>query len=270
MGPLVYVCAFIGTVVFLYDCKGDPCVHRFPRLLLCSYKITRKSIIHWKQILHIIGGLVEFMADVQISITCRLSGMECIFLYDDQNTLSQFILDLQEEGMAWPKGKPAIEEGIVLDGDVSNGIKYVDFESSTLEALGVKVGTLVSIEDHIGVFTSQADNQIMFFFDDWAKKRDGNSDDWRVSLSWPFNSSFGSMQNWFSHKPYALLERLFKDNLDFNNVYVTLHALQNDGMIHTVVGKQSLEIIKDKSQEELLEKFIIDLYSIKRWICYFT
>jgi hypothetical protein len=210
------------------------------------------------------------MADVQISITCRFSGMEYIVLYDNQNTLSQFILDIQEEGMAWPKGKPPIEGGIVLDGDVPNGIKYVDFESSTLEALGVKIGTLVSLEDHIGVFTGQADNQIMFFFDDWAKKRDNNSDDWRVFSSWPFNSTFGSMQNWVSHKPYALLERLFQDDLDFNNVYVTLHALQNDGMIHTVVGKQSLEIIKDKSQEELLEKFIIDLYSIKCWICYFT
>ena len=64
--------------------------------------------------------------------------------YDNQNTLSQFILDLQSEGLAWPKGKPPYGVAIVVD-DIIYLPWPSDFEAKTLDTLGFKSGSTVRI-----------------------------------------------------------------------------------------------------------------------------
>ena len=41
------------------------------------------------------------MADGDITVDCRISGQQADFEYDSDNTLAQFITDLQGQAIAW-------------------------------------------------------------------------------------------------------------------------------------------------------------------------
>ena len=83
------------------------------------------------------------MADIEIKVECTYSGQNEGFEYDDESTLSQLISDLQEEGMAWAKGKQTPECGISVDG--KPGTVFQGNELQTLSALGVGDGSVIRI-----------------------------------------------------------------------------------------------------------------------------
>ena len=87
------------------------------------------------------------MADIEIKIECTYSGQNEGFEYDDQSTFSQLISDLQEEGMAWAKGKQTPECGISVDG--KDGTVFEGNELQTLSSLGVSHGSVIRISADI-------------------------------------------------------------------------------------------------------------------------
>lgn len=87
------------------------------------------------------------MADVNIKIECTYSGQNEDFEYDDEETFSTLISDLQGEGMAWPPNKQTSSCGITVDG--KPGTAFEGNELQTLSALGVSVGSVIRIQADI-------------------------------------------------------------------------------------------------------------------------
>jgi len=87
------------------------------------------------------------MADVDITVDCRISGQQADFEYDNDNTVAQFITDLQQNAMAWSQGKAPENAGISIDGQPGNN--YNDHMSSTLADLGVNGGEVIIVMQDI-------------------------------------------------------------------------------------------------------------------------
>ena len=81
------------------------------------------------------------MAGIAITVDCWFSGQTTDFDYEDDNTLAQFILDLQAVGMAW-SGSP---RGLGISIDGAAGHEYQNNHSSTLADLGVSDGSVITI-----------------------------------------------------------------------------------------------------------------------------
>jgi hypothetical protein len=80
------------------------------------------------------------MADVGITVDCTISGQQDDFDYETENTLSQFISDLQELGMAWAKGKAPEYAAVII---YQNAFLYDDCKDVNLVSLGVMSGTII-------------------------------------------------------------------------------------------------------------------------------
>lgn len=190
--------------------------------------------------------------------------------YDNQNTLSQFILDLQSEGLAWPKGKPPYGVAIVVD-DIIYLPWPSDFEAKTLDTLGFKSGSTVRIiVPVIGCGGPHPETpKIIFYTQEGYQGLLFNTlmETWHY---WPENSTFGNIRTGDTDEFINALETVFQKHVDFNHVHVTLHLLLDDGLIHTVAKKQSLATIKDKTAIEFLDELGLCLSPITRWICIFT
>jgi hypothetical protein len=87
------------------------------------------------------------MADVDITVDCRISGQQADFEYDSDNTLAQFITDLQGQAMAWGSGKAPDNAGISIDGQPGNN--YNDNMSRTLADVGVSSGSVIAVMQDI-------------------------------------------------------------------------------------------------------------------------
>ena len=87
------------------------------------------------------------MADVDITVNCRISGNDADFEYDNENTVGQFISDLQKNAMGWPTGKAPPKAGISIDGQP--GHNYNDNMSRTLADLGVNGGEIILVMQDI-------------------------------------------------------------------------------------------------------------------------
>jgi hypothetical protein len=87
------------------------------------------------------------MADVGITVDCTISGQKDDFDYETENTLSQFISDLQELGMAWAKGKAPENAGFSINGKL--GFPIDGNETTTLESHGLMSGSVIKIMDDI-------------------------------------------------------------------------------------------------------------------------
>ena len=85
------------------------------------------------------------MTEVAITVDCRISGQTADFDYEDDGTLAQLILDLQDQGMAWSDKSP--NGGISIDGQP--GHDYQNNHSSTLVDLGVSDGSVITVMDDI-------------------------------------------------------------------------------------------------------------------------
>ena len=84
---------------------------------------------------------------VDITVDCQISGQQADFEYDNNNTLAQFITDLQENAMAWSAGKAPANAGISIGGQP--GKNYNDHMSNTLTDLGVSGGEVIIIMQDI-------------------------------------------------------------------------------------------------------------------------
>jgi hypothetical protein len=209
------------------------------------------------------------MAVIDIIVVDSFSGQPSDFEYDNQNTLSQFIQDLKKEGLFVRRdGTPCV--GILVDGIIDLPFPS-DFEAKTLDTLGFKSGSEVQIMYQIiGCGGPPADTpQIIFYTQEGYQGLLNNSlmGNWHW---WPHNSAFGNIRDWIGGNFHHLLDTVFQKHIDFNHVRVTLHVILDDGLFHTVVKKQSLAMIKDKTANEFLDELGLNLYPITRWICFFT
>ena len=87
------------------------------------------------------------MADVKIKVECTYSGQKDDFEYDDEETFSSLISDLQGEGMAWPPNKQTPSCGVTVDGKL--GTAFEGNELQTLLDLGVSSGSVIRIQADI-------------------------------------------------------------------------------------------------------------------------
>ncbi len=88
------------------------------------------------------------MTEVAITVDCRISGQQADFDYENDGTLAQLILDLQDQGMAWSdKSGNESNAGISIDGQP--GHDYKNNHSSTLADLGVSDGSVITVSDDI-------------------------------------------------------------------------------------------------------------------------
>jgi len=87
------------------------------------------------------------MAEVDITVDCRISGQQADFEYDNENTVAQFITDLQQNAMAWSAGKAPDNAGISIDGQP--GSNYNDNMSRSLAELGVNGGEIIIVMQDI-------------------------------------------------------------------------------------------------------------------------
>ena len=88
------------------------------------------------------------MVGIAITVDCQISGQTADFDYENDNTLAQFILDLQDQGMAWASEDPkSMGRGISIDGQP--GLDYQNNQSSTLADLGVSPGSVIQVMDDI-------------------------------------------------------------------------------------------------------------------------
>jgi hypothetical protein len=83
------------------------------------------------------------MADVDITVDCTISGQKDDFDYETENTLSQFISDLQDLGMAWATGKAPENAGFSIDGKL--GFTFNGNETTTLESHGLMSGSEIKL-----------------------------------------------------------------------------------------------------------------------------
>jgi hypothetical protein len=208
------------------------------------------------------------MAVIDIRVVESFSGQPSDFEYDNQNTLSQFIQDLKKEGLFVRRDGSL--PSILVDGIISLPFPS-DFEAKTLDTLGFKSGSEVLIMYRIiGCGGPPSDTpQIIFYTQEGFQGLLTNSlmGNWHW---WPHNSAFGNIRDWIGGNFHYLLDTVFQKHIDFNHVRVTLHVILDNGLIHTVVKKQSLAMIKDKTANEFLDELGLDLYPITRWICFFT
>jgi hypothetical protein len=91
------------------------------------------------------------MADCNITIDCLESGQSDNFDYDTDQSIEQFVKDLEDQGFGWAKGSP--RAGFIIDPQGANqAIRWEGLDTSQpLSALSVVDGTTIIVSGDVEV-----------------------------------------------------------------------------------------------------------------------
>lgn len=211
----------------------------------------------------------HYMVEVDITVDCSFSGNKEDFVYDTENTLHEFIEDLQQVGMAWTKDRQPHAGGIIVDGvprpilpktpthpfSMDNGNEL----GITLHDLGVKSGSLIVIQGDVA-YCGPGSLPIVFYCTEGIEYTSPN---WGQRLHWTNGDSLTGIK----YRSGCIWEVLPK-KVDRKSVYVTLHGYGKNGQIKTFLENRSLDSVNQMTSHMVEGREIHEEGSVYGWICF--
>jgi hypothetical protein len=204
------------------------------------------------------------MAEVDITVVCQASGQTADFEYDNDVTLTQFIKDLQQQGMAWAPGGSLENRGVSVDGEqpvwmldrAPHPFDMAQAEGATLADIGVKSGVVITILDDVSVC---GPGSLPITFLHAGGVINYPSPNWSKELWWTAGD----------HEPIEdlICRSVLPKDVNYSSVYVTLHAHDNNGKISTLFRNRCLEEMVGKTQ--IMFQNDVQL-NVCGWLCFLS
>ena len=219
------------------------------------------------------------MVEVDITVDCNICGNKDEFEYDTKNTLSEFIEDLQEVGMAWAKEHQLYDAGITVDGRPGYPIGFTGTSHPfsmgsgigiTLHDLGVKSGSVVKIHDGMS-YCGPGSQPIVFYC---TEEIENPSSNWNKQLWWINGMTLTGFwvhdTTQFDGEVKGIIGEMLPKKVNYKSVYVTLYGYGENGQIKTFAQNRCLDEIKHMSSHMFEEREIHQPGFVVGWICFLS